>query len=339
MLPYKKIISAADWSAKDLNKHNDWIYQLSQAELAEINHAVKNCSEKNYSDISQKDFPLPLLSQVIQNKFLAQLENGIGTLLLRGINPAQYSLEELYKLFWGLGLYFGTAVSQSPAGELIHEIKDQGYKIGEAKARGTNTSAALEFHNDPCDVAALFCIQDAINGGESMLVSSVAIHNKMLQDCPELLAELYQPFYFRRHHMDTMQKIEYECRPIFAIEQGFFACNLLRFLIDKAQELPDVPRLTAKQIQALDTFDAIAKDLSMHYKFTMQPGDISFVNNFVVLHGREAFADQEAIERKRLLLRLWLAVPNSRPLPDSYRISYHEIKAGAVRGGWLPSKK
>ena len=53
---------------------------------------------------------------------------------------------------------------------------------------------------------------------------------------------------------------------------------------------------------------------------------------------RTRYEDYEEKERKRLLLRLWLAVPGSRPLPASYETLFGSIEPGAVRGG-LPSRE
>jgi hypothetical protein len=39
---------------------------------------------------------------------------------------------------------------------------------------------------------------------------------------------------------------------------------------------------------------------------TMQPGDMQFVNNYHVLHARDAYEDDRATGRVRHLKRLWL---------------------------------
>ena len=64
-----------------------------------------------------------------------------------------------------------------------------------------------------------------------------------------------------------------------------------------------------------------------------QPGDILFLNNWVTFHRRSEFEDHEEPARKRHLLRIWLSVPNSRPLNPMYRDNYGATEAGAIRGG------
>jgi hypothetical protein len=58
-----------------------------------------------------------------------------------------------------------------------------------------------------------------------------------------------------------------------------------------------------------------------------------FVNNHVIYHARTAFEDDAAQRADRLLLRLWLSMPNSRALPAGHEILWRAIEAGAPRGG------
>ena len=50
-----------------------------------------------------------------------------------------------------------------------------------------------------------------------------------------------------------------------------------------------------------------------------EPGDIQFLNNFVMLHTRREYEDWPEPARKRHLLRLWLSDPASRPIPAEQR--------------------
>lgn len=43
--------------------------------------------------------------------------------------------------------------------------------------------------------------------------------------------------------------------------------------------------------------------------------------------------DDRAAGRDRLPMRLWLAMPNSRALPEGHEVLWRSIEAGAVRGG------
>ena len=66
---------------------------------------------------------------------------------------------------------------------------------------------------------------------------------------------------------------------------------------------------------------------------TLAPGDMQFLNNHVVYHGRTPFEDEASSGRDRLLLRLWLAMPNSRAAPAGHEVLWRRIEPGALRGG------
>ena len=92
-----------------------------------------------------------------------------------------------------------------------------------------------------------------------------------------------------------------------------------------------MPRLTRAQNEALDLYGDLSEELALNMEF--EPGDIQLLNNHLTYHARTRYDDFEEKEKKRLLLRLWLAVPGSRPLPPGYELLFGSIEAGAVRGG------
>jgi hypothetical protein len=59
----------------------------------------------------------------------------------------------------------------------------------------------------------------------------------------------------------------------------------------------------------------LANDKRYKLEMNFRPGDIQLVNNLFVLHSRTEYEDWPEIERKRHLLRLWLAVPDGWPMP------------------------
>ncbi|MGI9301784.1 MAG: hypothetical protein ACR2RB_03620 [Gammaproteobacteria bacterium] len=64
------------------------------------------------------------------------------------------------------------------------------------------------------------------------------------------------------------------------------------------------------------------------------------VNNCCVFHARTSFEDYAEPDRKRHMLRLWLATPNSRPLPPIYAGRYRSsTERGALRGGIFRARR
>ena len=98
-------------------------------------------------------------------------------------------------------------------------------------------------------------------------------------------------------------------------------------------ELRDLPAMTGEQREALDYLEEVAADPSMHVTFRQQPGDIVFMNNWITFHRRNAFEDYEDLESRRHILRVWLSMPNSRPIDPMFAGNYGATEAGAIRGG------
>jgi hypothetical protein len=61
-----------------------------------------------------------------------------------------------------------------------------------------------------------------------------------------------------------------------------------------------------------------ARAPGMALTFALEPGDIQLNNNLSTLHQRTTYVDWEEAERKRHLLRIWLASHNPRPLAREF---------------------
>ena len=79
-------------------------------------------------------------------------------------------------------------------------------------------------------------------------------------------------------------------------------------------------------------FDQIVNENSMYLDMQFKPGDMQFVYNHSLLHDRTDFVDWPDPSKRRHLLRLWLALPEYRPLPQSFAARYGSITIGD-RGG------
>jgi hypothetical protein len=82
----------------------------------------------------------------------------------------------------------------------------------------------------------------------------------------------------------------------------------------------------------MDLMDSLANDPSIHLSMAFEPGDMQFLHNHQILHSRNDFENWPEPERHRHLLRLWLAPPSARPLPDVFAPRYGSVVAGK-RGG------
>jgi hypothetical protein len=85
---------------------------------------------------------------------------------------------------------------------------------------------------------------------------------------------------------------------------------------------PGIPNLTEAQAEALDAVHFIAQSHQLRMK--MEPGDIRFINNMALLHGREPFSDEKG--RKRHIVRLWLQNETERwTIPPALKVAWAKV--------------
>lgn len=326
------------WTAQALEAQRDkWVSRFSSEELDELAAALALAKSEGVTvdTVSKASFPLPKLGNRMA-QIATELEDGIGVTLMRGIPVVNYLKEDLELLYAGLGSYLGTLLPQSTAGERIGIVANTGKSLASG-ARGTKTSDQLPFHTDRSDVIGLLCVREAVKGGESYIVSAPQLYNVMLRDRPDLLHVLCQPFWHRRTAWEAGGLDSIYPLPVFGIENNKFAVRYLRAFIKAAQELPETPRLTSEQIEALDMVDRLCMDEELLVRMPFEPGDVQWLNNFVAFHGRAAFEDHADPDRGRFLYRLWLSSPLSRALPAGFEAIYGRREAGVLRGGAMPS--
>ncbi len=323
------------WTGPELTAEPDWAGSFSARELDELLSALDALRRRHVplAQVRRDDLQVPRL----QERFRAiarELETGRGFVLLRGLPVDGLSDEECRLLFWGIGLQIGVPVSQSRLQNYIAEVKDIGEKMGQATTRAYRAGGPLRFHTDQCDVLALMCIREPVSGGHSRVVSSPAIHNAVLARRPDLLPVLCEPFCFSRQGEEVAGELPWYERPVFDRRDGHFTSIFSRSYIESAQKMEAVPRLTARQQEALELVSALADELSATIE--LRKGDMQFFNNHLAYHSRTDYQDHEEVEKRRTQLRLWLAVPGSRPLPEGASTFFGTAQAGALRGGVMP---
>lgn len=341
-MPMKTIDGLAAWRSLDFKNPRDFTYRLSDAEIDEIDVAVRAVLEAHidHSAIDRHNFELPQFGKRLTQIRDDVLLHGRGFMQLRGIPVERYSIEEAAAAYLGIGAYIGKPVSQNGQGHILGHVKDLGRRIDDPTARIYQTTHKQTFHTDSADIVALLCLKTAKSGGLSRIVSSIFLYNEIFRRRPDLAAILFEPFAFdRRGEVPSGKKGYYET-PIFhwyADQLSVIYGN--RYYIQSAQRFADVPRLEAKQIEALDLFDALANDASNYLDIEFKPGDIQLLHNHVILHDRTDYEDWPEPERKRHLLRLWLCPPNGRPLPRVFADRYGGTEIGNRGGIVLPGVK
>jgi len=341
------------WTGEEIKNSTRWIRDFPASGTAALDAALAavNKAGLEWSQITRKDFPLSGLDGLLAD-IADELENGVGIMKLRGFPVGRYDENDLRKIYFGLGTHLGAPVFQNRSGELMRAIRDEGAHVGRTYGetkdqKGTTflssyartlTNGGLRFHTDRTDVVGLLCVRQARKGGVSTLASTPAIHNAILAERPDLLDALFTDYWRSRFGEEgtgkdgasTTRETAYPL-PIFGVRDGKFTSHYSLTFIEAAQLAPDVPKLTAAQKEAIDVLMATAQELC--FEMTLEPGDLQLINSHVTYHGRTPFEDDASSGHDRLLLRIWLTMPNNRPLPAGHEILWRSIEAGQPRGG------
>ena len=324
----------AAWYGPEMARSTEWLMPLSAAEVAEVDAAAKNfvARDIDIADMKPSDFPLPMLGRKLKARVEEEVLNGRGFLLVRGLPVERWTMREAATAFFGLGVHLGSARSQNGKGHVLGHVQDLGLTADDPNVRIYQTHERQTFHTDSCDIVGLICLKTAQKGGLSALVSSTTIFNEMRRRRPDRLKLLFEPLATdRRGEVPEGQK-PYFLLPPFNWYKGYLTAIYQRQYIDSAQRFPDAPRLTPQLIEALDMFDELTNDPKLNMFMEFKPGDVQLVHNHTLLHDRTGFVDWPEPERKRHLLRLWLAADRARPLPEAFAQRYGSVTIGE-RGG------
>jgi hypothetical protein len=343
----KPLTGPVVWTGDEIKNSTRWIRDLTPSHVAELDSALRAVKAKGlgWEQVNRENFPLSRLDGLLDS-IAEELENGSGIMKLRGFPVDRYDEADLRRMYNGLGHHIGTPVFQNRSGEMMRAIRDEGAHVGrtygqvEDDKKGTTflssyartlSSGELRFHTDRTDVVGLLCVRQARKGGVSKLASSPAIHNAMLATRPDLVEELYQDIWRSRFGEEGVSKEVAYPLPIFGVRDGKFTSHYSQTFVDAAQLATNVPKLTAKQDEALALLRQLAQELCM--EMVLDPGDLQLINSHVTYHGRTSFEDDASTNNDRLLLRLWLTMANNRPLPEGHEILWQSIDAGRPRGG------
>lgn len=325
------------WRGADMAGRDDWIVRLSADHNRELREALAVATARG-ADIpamAAQDFPLPTLAPRLR-ALAREIVDGRGFVLLRGLRIDDLPIRDAARIYWGLGSHMGQGRAQNAQGDMLGHVTDLGldYRT-DPNARGYQTRLRLPFHNDALDIVGLLCWMPAKAGGLSRIVSSTAIHNAIADRRPDLMDVVTAPMCIDRRGETPAGKtpwyegalFERVTGPETGQAGGRLFCRYNRTYIESAQRFAEVPRLTPRQIEALDLIDALCDDPALHLDMQLQRGDMQFVSNHTVLHSRTDYEDWPDQPRRRYLLRLWLHTGLIAALPPSHADRYADTLA------------
>ena len=294
------------WRAGDVG--DDYIWRLGDEDIAELEAALAHAEAhtEHTLEITADSFPLPTLRPRLE-ELAGELINGRGVALIRGLPVERYGRDRASAIYWGVGRHLGRPWPQNHKGHLLGDVTDQGRAPDDPRSRGNEIGGiAFPFHSDGSDLVGLFCLDAGASGGASLVANAVTIHNELVADEPELAAALYDEFaYDMRGEQDEGAKPWYTL-PVFSRRGDRLFVRYIRPYILAAARHADAPRPSPVAVAAMDRVDALCADPDHHLSMQLEPGDMQFVNNYHVLHGRDAYEDDRENGRIRHLKRLWL---------------------------------
>jgi hypothetical protein len=303
------------WKVADFKSPADYTVELTTAQLGDLAIAIRKIHEAGLTlaDLTRYHFDVPSLKPAI-DEIRRQIADGRGFVVLRRLPVEDYSKDELGMIFWGIGTHLGNGLSQSVLGDRLGHVKD--FSREDPLARAYRNKQELSPHTDSADLVALACLRNAETGGVSQITSALSVHNTMLEEYPDALERLYRGHVFHRRGEEQPGELPYTPHlvPIYSNTDGNVSARYVRTYVEAGEAAVGRP-MDGDELGVLDCFEAVTKRPDLMLQFTLQPGEMYFINNYTVLHARTAFDDGDAPDdQRRHLLRLWLDVPGMRPV-------------------------
>jgi hypothetical protein len=295
------------WRSADIGGKEGLLVRLTRDHFEALDELLARTRSIPDVEISRDDFAHPLLETLMQG-VRREIMDGRGAVVLSQLDLGRYSYEDYRRIYWGLGTYLGNGTVQSYRRDKIGLVQKE---EDNPTARGYLMDTELRSHTDFHELLSLACVRKAEEGGLSGVVSSLAIHNAIYESRPELLEPLYEGYY----HESAGGQVSETKVPIYGEVEGLVSCYYhMPFMLNAAKILGT--ELPAELLTAMRYMNEQALRPDIRADFMLEPGEMLFWHNFTALHSRTAFKDTPA--NKRLLMRLWLNVPNGRPLPEQF---------------------
>jgi hypothetical protein len=244
---------------------------------------------------------LPKFGAVLRNAAV-RLDTGRGLALLRGLPLDRLGEAMAEPLLLALGVHLGRAVAMAGQESPVQRI-----------ASPSSGRLRWRFHADAADIVAMLVLRQPPEVDPVMLVAAATVHNEMMKRARPSLETLYRPL---PHAAPGGGVVDL---PVFSTASGAFVGRYARNAIEAAQAIPETPRLTAAQMEALDLLDTLCAEAGLALRLDVRPGDVLLFNPLQVWKRHAEALEPEAEAEpatSRQALRLLLLSETSRALPE-----------------------
>jgi hypothetical protein len=312
-IPITTIPPPQAWTAADLpGGKAALVREASPAVLAALDAAAPRLRDRPFPQVTRADLSDPAVV-ALMDAVRADVMAGRGLCVVAGIDPGRWAPSEFERLYWALGAHLGAGVVQSAFGDFVARVE----KNPLLPFRGTTSDVELRPHTDFHELMSLASVALPVSGGVSGFVSSLGLHNQIAAVRPDLLAPLYEGWW--NVSLQGRRLLPRKV-PIYCRAGGQVSCFFNRVFWATPEEAGEaMPPELQEAVALMDEIAArpMGAPGSVRADFLLEPGEIAFWHNFLVMHSRTQFAD--APGRKRLLHRLWLNVPEGgRPMAEEF---------------------
>lgn len=316
----RKLETHRAWVASDVTDPTQWTVELTTADHDELHNALSHAKARSTDllEIGHEDFPLDRLAEKLAG-VERELIDGRGFVRIAALDTNRYDDDDLTMLYWGIGMHLGDPWPQNKHGHVMGDVTDQNKKRDDPTVRGNEIGlVALDYHTDGSDLVGLMCLRPAVSGGLSCVANVVAIYNAMVDSRPDLVAALFEELPWDYRGEEPPGGKPYYMRNVFSDFEDRLFCRFVPTYIKSSQRHIDAPRLSERVVEALDMVSEFANRPEYNVYMDLRPGEMQFINNYHVLHGRTEYVDDVPNGVKRHLKRLWLATRYLKSRPPGY---------------------
>ena len=265
MLPSYLADCPAAWRVDELAADRGWVFELDDRARRDLIGAVRAvyAPDKKLFDYRHDEFDTGSAWPVIE-RALAQVKQGRGIALVRGLPREGVSEQEFELMTWALGLHSGVARPQGRQTHYISGVRDAGADYRTGTGRGYSSNAELDYHTDTSDIVFLSCYNRAVSGGMSIVASSLAGYRVMHEEFPQLAPWLHEPLAFGRQGEQAPDEGPFVVMPVFDVADGRLCGRWNWNRMTSAQEIAGAPKLSAEHRKALLANQDFLKLLKIH---------------------------------------------------------------------------
>lgn len=299
------------WTRSDL-KEEEWRVAFSADALEEIRQVADTLERQPVPLLALRpdSFAMPHCRKAMA-RVSEILANGVKFALVERLPVEELSVDTAKSVYWMLASMIARPVAQKLDGTMIYDVTDTGAKpLPGSGVRPDKSNVDLQFHNDNAynavmpEAVGLLCIRKSAKGGQSKVMSFATAHNALIEQYPDILPRLYQPFWFDRQREHYPDEEPIFAAPVFICDNDRLLARLGQHQIRNGYAMRGA--MDEGTRAALEAIDGVFRDPVLQFEFDMQPGDMQFARNCEVGHSRTEFEDFAEPEKKRLLVRLWL---------------------------------